>query len=328
MCKFLPQGKANASETKGNTVSCRAHYAKLAGNLEQDKSSCPAAAPGGGSPGLATSCGENCEAYCGLFEAICDDDPQKEDNCVEKCQALRDRGGYSAKTDYATSDDTIQCRIAHLNAAAQAKRTKQDGVRKMHCGHAEIRAALGQREFCDVPPDTVPKCSEYCKLVQTFCSEHPVYQSEDECNTYCEKALDKGKTTDAMGNADSTSDTLACRRWHVYFAADDPMTHCPHASPTGGAGHCSDVCPVYCKQLKKGCSAKFDMQYPGAGGEAQCEKDCATVNGFAMVNMPYDITEESFSTNTLQCRFGSLVDVFNGKMDACNKAFPKDKCMR
>ena len=94
MCFFLPPGKSDASETKGNTVSCRAHYAKEAASVERDAISCPAAAPGGGSPGITTSCGDNCEAYCGLYSKICTDKPQKD--CLNKCRAIPDPGGYSA----------------------------------------------------------------------------------------------------------------------------------------------------------------------------------------------------------------------------------------
>ena len=164
MCAFMPQGKPDGSETSKNTASCRAHYASEASKVESDTKFCPAAAPGGGSPTTtdAARCGENCEGYCGLHAAICPD--AKQSDCVAKCEALPDPGKFSASTDY-QGGDTIQCRIAHLTAAAQAKRDGIDQERKVHCGHALLRASLGDREHCDVPNGTEPNCKDYCKLV-------------------------------------------------------------------------------------------------------------------------------------------------------------------
>lgn len=326
MCSFLPPGKRDASETKGNTASCRAHYAKEAASVERDVMSCPAAAPGGGSPGIMTSCGDNCEAYCGLYAKICTDKPQKD--CLNKCRALPDPGGYSAANDY-LGGDTIQCRIAHLTAAAQAKHDGMEVGRAEHCGHALLRASLGDRPFCDLPPETEPNCRDYCKLVQQSCKEHPVYESAEQCQKFCETGLEKGKNTDAMNAQDKDKDTLACRRWHAYFAFDDQgLVHCPHTSPTGD-GHCGigKICPAFCSELKRGCPMQFDAQYPGAGGPAKCETDCMAVRGYKDIDMGYDISSEEWRTDTLQCRFGMLVDAFNGK-DTCAKALPKGTCSR
>jgi hypothetical protein len=324
MCFFLPPGKDDASETKGNTVSCRAHYAKAAASLERDTMLCPAAAPGGGSPGLMTSCGDNCESYCGLYAKICSDKPQKD--CLNKCRALPDPGTYSAATDY-LGGDTIQCRIAHLTAAAQAKRDGVEAERVDHCGHSLLRASLGDRLFCDLPAETVPNCKDYCRIVLQSCKEHPVYESAEQCQKFCETGFDKGKNTDAMGVQDQNKDTLACRRWHSYFAFDDQaLIHCPYTGPSGD-GHCGKICPAYCAELKKGCSTQFDAQYPGAGGPDKCLTDCAAVRGFKDIDMGYDVSSEEWRTDTLQCRFGMLVDAFNGK-DTCAKAFPQGTCSR
>jgi hypothetical protein len=326
MCSFLPPGKDDASETKGNTVSCRAHYAKEAASLERDVMTCPAAAPGGGSPGISPSCGDNCAGFCGMSAQICPENPQKD--CVEKCRALPDNGGYSAENDY-LGGDTIQCRIAHLNAAAQAKKGNMDVERKDHCMHALLRAALSDRPFCDLPPDSEPNCKDYCKIVQQACTENPVYGSQGECEKFCDSAFVKGKNTLPMmpNMQDSTTDTLACRRWHAYFAFDvDPVTHCSHAGPTGN-GHCGKICPAYCAELKRGCATQFNAKYKGDTAAMLCETDCRAVRGAKDEELGYNVMSEEFKTDSLQCRFGYLVDAFNGK-DTCDKAMPQGTCSR
>jgi hypothetical protein len=321
MCSFLPPGKSEATETKGNSVSCRAKYAKEAASVERDAMFCPAAAPGGGSPAIMTSCGSNCEAYCGLHKAICPDKEQKD--CLNKCRAIPDEGKYSAANDY-LGGDTIQCRIAHLTAAAQAKHDGSDADRADHCGHALLRASLGDRPFCDLPPQTEPNCRDYCKLVQQACTVHPVYDNAPQCEKACESFV-KGKNTDAMNVQDSSQDTLACRRWHAYFAFDDAAeTHCPHSGPTGD-GHCGKICPAYCAMLKKGCPTQFPTEFPG--GMAACETACAGLPGFKEIELGYDLASEETRTNTLQCRVRYLVESFSGG-DTCAKAFPKGTCSR
>jgi hypothetical protein len=322
MCQELPPGADKPTETKGNTVSCRAHYAKEAGSVERDKVACPAAAPGGGSPGVSPSCGNACEGYCGLYEKICSDHPQKD--CMNKCRAIPDNGGYSASMDY-LGGDTLQCRIAHLNAAAQAKHDDLDDERNEHCGHALLRAGLGERPFCDLPNETEPTCPDYCKLVMQSCKSHPIYEDQAQCEKVCEGAFVKGKNTDAMGQQDINQDTLACRRWHAYYAFDDAGdTHCPHTGPLGD-GHCGKICPAYCSMLNKACSAQFKTEFPG--GMNDCLSQCMKIPGYVDPNLGYDLNSEESRTNTLQCRTRYLVDAFNGK-DTCAKAFPKGTCAR
>lgn len=323
MCASLPPGSDKPTETKGNTVSCRAHYAKEAASSERDTMFCPAAAPGGGSPGVTPSCGSNCDGYCSLFEDICGDLGQKD--CLNKCRAIPDNGGYSAANDY-LGGDTLQCRIAHLNAAAQAKQDKNDEERTEHCGHASLRAAIGERPFCDLPPQTEPQCKPFCKLAMQACKAHPIYDSQEQCEKVCDAAYTKGKNTDDKGAQDTTQDTLACRRWHVYYAFDDAAEkHCPHASLSGD-GHCGKICPAYCAELNKACSAQFKTEFPG--GMDDCAAQCAKVPGFKEIDMGYDLNSEESRTNTLQCRFRFLADALNGSMDACAKAFPKGTCAR
>jgi hypothetical protein len=322
VCSFLPPGSDKPSDTNKNTVSCRAHNIREAASIERDTMFCPAASPGGGSPGEEENCGEICEAYCGLHATICPDKPQT--SCLKKCRAIPDLGKYSASKDY-NGGDTIQCRIAHLTAAARASREGSDDERADHCGHSLLRASLGDRPYCDLNAETEPNCKDYCKVVMESCGDFPVYDSDEQCEKVCEKGFVKGKNTDAKGTQDSTSDTLACRRWHSYFAFDDQaMTHCPHAGPTGD-GHCGKICPTYCGMLKRGCSAQFDTTFPGAGGMNDCQAACEKVPGYKEIDMKYNLKSEETRTDTLLCRMRQLVLALEGK-DTCAKALPKGTC--
>jgi hypothetical protein len=330
MCSFMPQGKSDASETSKNTASCRAHYAHEAASVESDVKFCPAAAPGGGSPTTAGAarCGENCEGYCSLYASICAD--AKQSDCLDKCRALPDQDKFSSSSDF-KGGDTIQCRIAHLTAAAQGKRDGNDVERKEHCEHSLLRASLGERGFCDVPNGTVPSCKDYCKLVMQACNEHKIYDSAEQCEKFCDKGLEKGTNTikneSGMDVQDQTKDTLACRRWHGYYAFDNAeVTHCPHAGPSGD-GHCgATICTVYCSTLARGCEQQFGKEFPK--GQSQCIDACKGLRGVTDANMGYDLTSEEARTDTLQCRFRQLVDAFNDVAGACDKAFPKGVCSK
>lgn len=333
MCSFMPQGKADGTETSKNTASCRANYAHEARDLESDPKLCAAAAPGGGSRSNNPRCGEICEAYCGLHDSIC----SKQENCFDKCRALPDTGKYSAKTDY-MGGDTIQCRVAHLNAAAQAKRDENNDARQLHCGHAQLRASLAPGQPCDLPNGSTPSCKDYCNLIAQSCTDkNKIYDSPEQCEKFCDNGLIKGTNTFEMTSEDGkkmvvedvNKDTLACRRWHAYFAYGDDMLaadHCKHTGPSGD-GHCGEsVCKVYCPMLERGCKDQFKKDFPT--GQDACVQACKDLPGVKDKDMGYSVAAEEASTNTLQCRFRYLVDVFNGMTNACAQAFPKGTCSK
>ena len=51
--------------------------------------------------------------------------------------------------------------------------------------------------------------------------------------------MDACKMWYAGTDADTAGDTIGCRTYHAGAALGDPVTHCPHASPSGGG-----VCTV------------------------------------------------------------------------------------
>lgn len=334
VCAFLPVGRAGMKNDANNTLMCRARAASAA----EDASAafCPAAAPGGGSPTAEVRCGSNCEAYCALYENICGED---QPNCREICEALRDRGAFSAAQDFA-GGDTIQCRLSHLAAAAVHRRKNDNDNRRTECNNAQLSAALDRRDHCDLPNNTVPSCEDYCRLVQAACVKYPVYDTQDQCELVCERELlfPKGTNTvmeNGQEQQDSTGDTMSCRRWHVYFAIasdSEAKRHCAHAGPTGD-GHCgARVCDTYCSMLQRACKNQFDREFPGAGGMAACATACRGLRGALNEDgidyeVGYDLMSEDLGTNTLQCRVAHLARTMSG-MNSCERALPRGTCSR
>ena len=80
-CAALPPGEPG--DETGNTVACRLHHAEQIEEIGgEEVTLCPIAGPGG-----AGVCGENCEGFCTVNQAICD--PELDlDDCVTDCEAL------------------------------------------------------------------------------------------------------------------------------------------------------------------------------------------------------------------------------------------------
>jgi hypothetical protein len=339
VCKHLPPG-SKPDATSDNSVSCRAHYAEEASGAERDMLFCPAATPGGGGPTMAgaPSCGDNCDAYCDLYKQICPETPL--DQCETRCRGLPDRGMYSAVTDFSDYDDTIQCRIAHLTAAARAsynagnakdaaERSTEDGLRKTHCGHSALRPRLmADNTPCDLKADKAPNCEDYCQLIMTACTGgNRVYDDKNQCVQVCNKGFPApAGLTENM--PETAVNTLSCRRWHAYYALTDiASTHCPHAGPSGG-NDCGKPCEVYCSLLEAGCKRRYTDTY--GADDQKCLDECATLSA----SETYSIDGEGVRTNTYQCRMHNLTKVFGGAgggngmgMEGCDKGvFPKDTC--
>jgi hypothetical protein len=308
VCKSLPPGKPN--DQTGNSVACRAYHASKAGGIESRASECPAASPGGGSPDSdGAKCGSNCEGYCSVYTKVCPDSDVMPEDCMRECEALPDRGSYDALNDFGMPADTIQCRLAHLTAAAEAKQMNDETERKIHCGlppnwgHAAIRPPLnGTDPFCDVVPFT-RQCKDFCKLTISTCgTSFPVYDDEAQCEALC-AGYDVG---DSSG--DSSNDTLACRRWHAYVALTlgPAREHCSHAGPIGD-GHCGgdgDKCVPFCNLYKRTCGDQFKSDYNG--NLDNCKADCQKLKGSSPTaddTAGYNLlNQEEIEANTLQCR--------------------------
>jgi hypothetical protein len=138
-------------------------------------------------------------------------------------------------------------------------------------------------------------CAAYCAKIQMNCTAgsgdaggNAQYADTTTCTNYCMTvaAWPAGNIGDTSGN------TIGCRLYHAGAAAADPVTHCPHAGPTGG-NVCGSYCENYCQLMAKNCTgsnAVYDM--------ATCMTNCTSIptNGHA----------NDTSGNTVQCRIYHL----------------------
>ena len=76
-------------------------------------------------------------------------------------------------------------------------------------------------------------------------------------------------------DGDTANNTTHCRLYHAGVAADDPATHCPHASADGG-GVCVDddpeptLCEAYCAAVEMNCTGDNALMWT-----VDCATDCA-----------------------------------------------------
>jgi hypothetical protein len=137
-------------------------------------------------------------------------------------------------------------------------------------------------------------CADYCGKIAMTCQSGDggatlaQYPSTAACLTYCTTtaAWPAGTTGATVGN------TVACRLYHAGAAAADPVTHCPHAGPTGG-DVCGSYCENYCQLMAKNCTGG-DAVYDAA----TCMTKCATI--------PTNGSANDTSGNTIQCRITQL----------------------
>jgi hypothetical protein len=306
ICRLFPPGEA--IEKTGNTLACRLNQLNnqlITGEPSTLADTCANAGPGG-----AGVCGSNCESYCQLYQAACQEDqPQLEGTpqydatqCKAACEGLRDTGSFDTDSNY--TGDTLQCRLVHTSAATVNP--------KEHCAHAQLQAqgqAMPAPGPClDDPKKVKPDCDSFCQLELAECrGDNAVYEDPAQCHAVCE-ALDKGSITDTSQN------TVGCRKYHSYNALAVPGTHCPHTGP-GGAGHCGSGaaastgdtgnCDSYCLLASKACTltssptSNFTTSFPG--GQADCLAECVQLSG-AGPSLPYSVAPTLPKGNTLQCR--------------------------
>lgn len=116
-CEALPPGAY--TDVKENTIGCRLYHSRTANGANVPH--CNHGGPtGDGHCGTADT--GNCESYCYLYQAACNDEFEAEnyedlEACVAQCtDDFADTGAeldslYSATT--ATKSDTLQCRVAY-----------------------------------------------------------------------------------------------------------------------------------------------------------------------------------------------------------------------
>ncbi len=125
VCAALPPGER--TDTSGNTVGCRLHFAQSAASIEKELN-CSAAGPGGN--GI---CGDNCESWCTLEANVCPSIYASTDDCMAACQTFPVLGSYN-DTIPTQSGNSFECRLYHVTAAA--------GIDAMlHCPHTDINNA-------------------------------------------------------------------------------------------------------------------------------------------------------------------------------------------
>jgi hypothetical protein len=307
-CALMPSGDI---EEAPNSVACRIDQLNAA-KQDSEASTLPTYCANAG-PGGNGVCGSNCDSYCTLYAAACEEDLPDLQNqydqktCRAKCAGLNNLTTFDAKTNY--SGDTLQCRLVHTSAASVDPVT--------HCPHAQLQAQ-GQAKpepgpCVDDPDTTQPDCGLFCRLEMAECSDDfAQYESTAQCLAVC-KALPLGAVTNISEN------TVGCRKYHSYNALIAPQTHCSHTGP-GGNGHCgssdqpspetvSGNCESYCLLASKACAATvsgvakadtFETNYKTLDA---CQLACDTdplpgaefEAGYAISPAP--------TGNNLQCRF-------------------------
>jgi len=288
-CALLPPGDPS-EPAQGNTVACRQTQIEQA-QFGELSVSCPRAGPGGDG-----TCGTNCESYCYLFNAACSDLYKPLPNCLEACNVLKDTKMFDVVVNH--GGDTLQCRLVHVSNSAWKPME--------HCPHARVAPVT---DPCINKLSDPPHCEDYCRINTGICTgDHAVYESVAQCMSVC-GALTLGT------EADTSQDTVGCRKYHSYNSVGDAATHCPHSGP-GGDGHCgTDNCPGYCAIVAKACNTEFAATF---GGDTNtCLTECRKVKGSA--------GNSGFSTsapngNTLQCRLLHAIRAFDDPMGACPSA--------
>lgn len=153
----------------------------------------------------------DCESYCELYEAGCEDFSEYANTaeCLSQCAQ------WPVGEPNQTASDSLGCRTYHVTVAGTI-----DPV--VHCPHAGPSGA----GVC-VDPNG-PQCHSYCDTYFSACvGTLNSYASEDDCMAQC-AAWYPGV------HHDTTGDSVGCRTFHATAALEDAPVHCPHAGPSGG----------------------------------------------------------------------------------------------
>jgi hypothetical protein len=300
LCPFMQRTEDKSKV--GNTFDCRQVQAQNARqNVGDNERECKSAGAGGNK-----DCGSDCEGYCQLFAAVCADYPDllRGDTCVSECEKLVVDKGRDATAAFGSSSDTLQCRLAHVGAASVSP-TFAD----THCPHAAISVTT-EYTPCVTP---VPRCEDYCALAMSVCTgDIQQYDTEADCVAECKGGMTLNETPLRSDEPiDISRDTVACRRYHLYNHLKTPGgVHCEHAGPSGD-GHCGNICPAYCKQVKAACGTQFSTAFTNDQG---CLDDCGKVLGKPaikdQIDDHYRVSTGKKGGNTMSCRIYHMSKAF------------------
>lgn len=92
-------------------------------------------------------------------------------------------------------------------------------------------------------------CELYCDNAMRNCTgSNQLYEDRAACESAC-AAMPVGSPGDQSGNS------VYCRAYHSGApAAEDPATHCPHASASSDQMVCGTLCEAYCSQIQANCT--------------------------------------------------------------------------
>jgi hypothetical protein len=140
-CAPLPLG--NASDTSGDTLGCRGHYAVLAQSSPATACANAGATGGGdvsGDGGTGGACGDACEAFCTITQAVCTGtNKQFADipTCLSNCAAFTP----TQSPPFSTGDTTTNDFGCHMNQVLFA--SAGGATLSTDCGHI-----LGNSRVC------------------------------------------------------------------------------------------------------------------------------------------------------------------------------------
>lgn len=282
------------SKPQGNTLACRADQADTAlslnSDLSENRSNCEAAGPGGAAECTIYPSTPNCEGYCTVYMAACQNSKDwgfdNFEQCVARCAAFPYSGTYTAAEG--RKGDSLACRLHHATLATVDPDNNCE--------------AAGLRPSGDCLGSGDPSCDDYCRVNEVACSGvYQVYETRQQCKAVCNVLRKGDRTLDTGGQ-----DTVACRAYHSYFALmGAPTPHCSHSGPAGD-GVCSDDgeqhpnCVAFCGLLASGCPDEYGDVY--GEDEAACVDACeeledANVAGGNLYNV-----QDAQMGNTLKCR--------------------------
>ncbi len=329
LCAEMQKIADGTPSEKTNTFDCRLAQVQDAVNVAPDNSKeCRTAGAGG-----EDACGSSCEGYCQLFEGVCGSLPglSRGATCVSECQKLAVDKSRNAAMAFGSESDTLECRLAHLGAAAFGKAENNAMLRENHCKHAALSVTTEYTPCVRA----VPKCEDFCTLAQNTCTGAiQQYETHADCVAMCSRGMTLSVPLEANEPIDIIRDTVACRRYHVYNAIKSPTgVHCEHGGPTGD-GHCGDhkICTSFCRLAKAACDKDYATKYGnGDAADKACDAECDAALKAEGVPDQYDHhysvpKGKAADADPMQCRVYKLSKAFLAPQNCAAALGETDDC--